>query len=1387
MLALGVGNAWAETLTYQHVFTEKPSTGNSIDLSGVNWNVAATNLGSYNSQNYAGVQIGTSKNNGSITLTSTTDWDYNGNGKITEVRLWLNLGGTSVTPTVTIGGKSATSDGTTVVKNSKAGTDWTKATKVTFTPVADGNTGVVVINVSTVKAGYICAMEIDCEPAASGGGSTKPAVTSIQISGELTKDTYEEGEELDLTGLTVQANYESGDPKDVTNEVDWSYTPNPLTKGTTSVDVTATYEGLTAIKTINDLTVTEHVVTPGTYTGNLNNVFFGCATGNNATEQSGKFNDVLVVAGCKSSASSITYYDAGHVRFYADSYLTLSVPVGYVIKSIVFTADGTWNGSITASAGTYDNNSKTWTGNAQEVKFSFAQQNRIKSVKVTYAADVKYAVNITTPSNGTLVVKEGSTVLTDGALVYEGTKLVVTPTPNPGYLFESLTVDGTPVDLTEGSYNLTMPAANVTIAATFKANEKPDATLTLSKNGETEDITGYKQDDKVTLPSITSDCVKKFVGWSANANCTTEPEYKAGDEYTLTSTTQTLYAVYADVEGGGETTSEDLFENNGTYNETDPATIDWTLQNVISILQEQGSSTTPVNNLYVKDPRWYKNHVITITPSANITKITVKAQSNAYATALANSTYTNATATANEDIVTITPSSANQVVTIKMGEQARLYTLTVTYAATASYSNYSTTCVAALDAPIFNPEAGTYNEVTNVTISATDGDVYYTLDGTTPTEESNKYTGPIVLNSNGTTTIKAIAISAESQSTVVSATYTIKLPLTTMDQIFAKATAVGSAATSVQVVMNNWVVTGATITNAYVTDGTKGFIIYRKDGHGFSVGNILSGTVSCKVQLYNGSAQLTELTSTTEGLTVSTGGVVTPEEVNDVTTLGGINTGSVIKINGVHTSDNIVNNVKLYNTLFSFTDLTVGQEYNVTGVYLQYNATKEILPRIETDIEEVVGLPTATISIENITLVERGEHTIDATITPDEAASTVTYSIKSGSEYISLSGKVITAKAVGIATITATIAEVDGVYHGTTKDFTVTVNEYVAPISGRWELVTDASKLQAGMEVIVAQYVEASGTIYTMGSQNNNNRASVESTVSGTALTPTTGTVVLTLADAGNGTFALQAGNGKYLYAASNTSNHLKETATINDNAKWSISITERKASVVAQGSNTHNTIRYNSNDKLFSCYASGQQDIALYAKKPAHTRTTSAGRYGTICLPGNIVKCLGATLYEVAGREGDKVIFDEVTTPDAGMPYIFLAHNAEVLFYCGDQTAAAGHHKSLYGTFTVLKNSELEGMYMVQNNKIVKCNPANSGVAENRAYFNGTELEALGSAPAPMPGRRRITMGTESENTATGTEDVIAPEGQTLKLIENGQLIIIRNGEKFNAQGMRL
>ena len=197
---------------------------------------------------------------------------------------------------------------------------------------------------------------------------------------------------------------------------------------------------------------------------------------------------------------------------------------------------------------------------------------------------------------------------------------------------------------------------------------------------------------------------------------------------------------------------------------------------------------------------------------------------------------------------------------------------------------------------------------------------------------------------------------------------------------------------------------------------------------------------------------------------------------------------------------------------------------------------------------------------------------------------------------------------------------------------------------------------------------------------------------------------------------------------------------------------------------------------------------VYIEVSTPALTRTIPVGYYATVCLRNNIIKVVGATLFEVAGKDGDRVIFDEVITPVAGMPYIFLTEENQISFYCGIETAATpDNHNSLHGTFEKMTDAELDGMYMVQNNRIVKCAATGCSIPANRAYFNGTELDALGSAPALMPGRRRITMGAESENEATGTEDIITPSVQFTKKIVDGQLIIIRDGVKYNAQGQKL
>lgn len=158
--AQGGGDQPAEVVTYQHIFTQKPATG-SVTLSDVAWTLDATNLNGYNSASYAGVQFGTSNKTGKITLTSQNPFTYKEKSNIKEIRLWLNNGSGTITPKVTINGVDCTMDGT-IVKNQNAGSDYTKASLVKFTP-SQPISGTIVIDLNCNKAGYFCAMEIDVQ------------------------------------------------------------------------------------------------------------------------------------------------------------------------------------------------------------------------------------------------------------------------------------------------------------------------------------------------------------------------------------------------------------------------------------------------------------------------------------------------------------------------------------------------------------------------------------------------------------------------------------------------------------------------------------------------------------------------------------------------------------------------------------------------------------------------------------------------------------------------------------------------------------------------------------------------------------------------------------------------------------------------------------------------------------------------------------------------------------------------------------------------------------------------------------------------------------------------------------------------------------------------
>ena len=187
----------------------------------------------------------------------------------------------------------------------------------------------------------------------------------------------------------------------------------------------------------------------------------------------------------------------------------------------------------------------------------------------------------------------------------------------------------------------------------------------------------------------------------------------------------------------------------------------------------------------------------------------------------------------------------------------------------------------------------------------------------------------------------------------------------------------------------------------------------------------------------------------------------------------------------------------------------------------------------------------------------------------------------------------------------------------------------------------------------------------------------------------------------------------------------------------------------------------------------------------PDYTRTVT-NKYGTICLPNAAASTTGAIFYRVAGKEEGKVYLESVDALEAGVPYIFEATASTItVTYQGEAVAEAGTANGLVGTF--VETTVPDGDYILYNNAFCTNEPAGTlnKIKENRAYL---DMDAVtGDAPQQMPGRRYIGMSVQGENAETGLENIIVPEGQAVKVISNGQLIIIRDGEMYNAQGQRL
>lgn len=218
----------------------------------------------------------------------------------------------------------------------------------------------------------------------------------------------------------------------------------------------------------------------------------------------------------------------------------------------------------------------------------------------------------------------------------------------------------------------------------------------------------------------------------------------------------------------------------GTY--TNFAATSGTVANVLSFTTAKNSSSTnPAYNASASELRLYyasngNGGSITIEPSDGITitdvvMTTSTAPSVGYSVDGGDAT----TISATNNTYTISGISATNSLTIQnvntTNTQLRISTIALTYTVSGGITY---TC----DTPTFNPAAGTYTEAQTVTIScATEGaTIYYTLDGTDPTTDSEVYSSALTISE--TTTVKAMAVKADyNNSEVASATYEIVEPV----------------------------------------------------------------------------------------------------------------------------------------------------------------------------------------------------------------------------------------------------------------------------------------------------------------------------------------------------------------------------------------------------------------------------------------------------------------------------------------------------------------------------------------------------------------------------------------------------------------------------------
>lgn len=287
-----------------------------------------------------------------------------------------------------------------------------------------------------------------------------------------------------------------------------------------------------------------------------------------------------------------------------------------------------------------------------------------------------------------------------------------------------------------------------------------------------------------------------------------------------------------------------------------------------------------------------------------------------------------------------------------------------------------------------------------------------------------------------------------------------------------------------------------------------------------------------------------------------------------------------------------------------------GSSYTSTGVTSDnFTITNNLLPEGTNAVkitfsssDNQVGIASATIGLKasSTPIVATPTFTPAAGNYTEAQNVTISCETQGATIYYTTDGSTPTVASTPYSgpfdiTSTTTVKAI-AIKNGVSSDVATATYTIEPIVPGAWQLVTDASTLAVGDRVVIA----AADYNYAMSTaQNDNNRVqvSVEKNTDNNTICNLSSDVQIFVLQSGTkqNTYAFYTGEG-YLYAASSSKNYLRTQLDKNDNSSWTVAVTsEGIATIQAQGNFTHNIIKYNSANFLFSCYTGGQQPVALY------------------------------------------------------------------------------------------------------------------------------------------------------------------------------------------------